>query len=629
MSANAVKLALGMVRQYAKEDTKGEQGTLKRALTAKVKQDAQKERLGTQLFGQSAQEAWDTYEGMANCQETNAFLEITDLDEVCNSLQQDWDKVVKLIPEEERQDMPTKPSIRSLIGMFDAARQKLEDKQRTKSGKVRGWFRDVARTVHRHEYLLKLLPDGDKYTSVLVGAFTALIQVSVTYEQTADQISDSLEQISDQAYHLQNALQTAPGEPYVKQQVAKFYCHMFRFLAFILTEWLSSSWKRLSSSLGDTILGACNDAMVKMGRCRKNAKEHLCSMGVSQIFKLGAYVEAGLVGGMVDRQRLNDSTNNSQRAIVLNKTTGLQPIDPNVDLPRSLADTQERIESLELSSTDETNREDRDYDDGLLDKPRILQALQSLGKYVKHKDISELLPQAQDLLVSDIARSDILRMINSTESSGIWLEDQSDSDEPSSSTLACTYILAALRQMHIPTVAHFVAYQRRKTGQRINREQELLALCCSLVYQLAEALPEHVYFPKDLRAHVEALQHCAEREAVTNIGAAVDLIEDLVNMTPPLLFCLVDGIQLLEGDANSSQMNRVLRRFVAALCSPIKRGRSLGKDEAPGIFKVLVSTNGHCDLLQKGVNADLLQYRNINEDDMDDPLDIQKKDFVA
>ena len=83
--------------------------------------------------------------------------------------------------------LPSKPSITTLSTLFKEANAKLEAKQRSNASKAKKWFRDVAGTIDKHKYLLKLLPEGDKYTSVLVGSFTLLVQVS-TGDHTASWI---------------------------------------------------------------------------------------------------------------------------------------------------------------------------------------------------------------------------------------------------------------------------------------------------------------------------------------------------------------------------------------------------------------------------------------------------------
>jgi len=190
-------------------------------------------------------------------------------------------------------------------------------------------------------------------------------------------------------------------------------------------------------------------------------------------------------------------------------------------------------------------------------------------------------------------------------------------------------MLTVLRQLHIPAVLHFIAYPHRETGQRLDREQELLKASCSLAYQLAETLPDYASFSADFDfgAHMEAMQASSEADPIAATNAAIDLIEKFLSMGPPLLFCLVDGIQLLESYKNPPRLNGVLRRFVAALCKPLQQRTSADTGGATRILKVLASTDGHCDLLQMAVKASILVHRDFHEEETGEPLDIRSKDF--
>jgi hypothetical protein len=42
---------------------------------------------------------------------------------------------------------------------------------------VRQWFHKVASRIYDHEYLLEMLPKGDKYTSILTGGLLACVKV--------------------------------------------------------------------------------------------------------------------------------------------------------------------------------------------------------------------------------------------------------------------------------------------------------------------------------------------------------------------------------------------------------------------------------------------------------------------
>lgn len=99
------------------------------------------------------------------------------LADISRELEIQWPKVVKSLPKSERDSIPPKPDIRTLARLFSQAQVKLNAKSSSRSGKIKSSFVGVAKSINNHKYLLRLLPEGDKYTSVLVGSFTVLIQV--------------------------------------------------------------------------------------------------------------------------------------------------------------------------------------------------------------------------------------------------------------------------------------------------------------------------------------------------------------------------------------------------------------------------------------------------------------------
>lgn len=107
---------------------------------------------------------------------------------MCAELEKSWEQVLQEIAKKDgkkkhQQNQPNqsndnpKPNIETVLKLVAGAQNKLEEKHRTKTGKVKGWFRGLGQSFSNHSYLFDLLPTGDKYTSVLVGSFTALVKV--------------------------------------------------------------------------------------------------------------------------------------------------------------------------------------------------------------------------------------------------------------------------------------------------------------------------------------------------------------------------------------------------------------------------------------------------------------------
>jgi hypothetical protein len=71
------------------------------------------------------------------------------------------------------------PDINGLRRAIQKAQGQIQSSQDTKFGKVKSLFTKSAQVLDNHNYLFDLLPNGDKYTSVLTGAFSTVVKVRV------------------------------------------------------------------------------------------------------------------------------------------------------------------------------------------------------------------------------------------------------------------------------------------------------------------------------------------------------------------------------------------------------------------------------------------------------------------
>ena len=185
-------------------------------------------------------------------------------------------------------------------------------------------------------------------------------------------------------------------------------------------------------------------------------------------------------------------------------------------------------------------------------------------------------------------------------------------------------MLHSLGQLSIPTLGHFISRPRRGT---LDREYGFLEMVCSLIYQVSRVLPEHFECRIEMSAKIAPLRMVT---ADTTIGAAhalaaaVDLLETMLAMSPPLLFCVVDGLHLLERSSNSSEMQSALRRFVDCVCE----AGALGSTEKTRIFKVLLTTDGHSKELRWAAKRGLLTHvtHKDEEEDHDESMDFGERE---
>lgn len=167
-----------------------------------------------------------------------------------------------------------------------------------------------------------------------------------------------------------------------------------------------------------------------------------------------------------------------------------------------------------------------------------------------------------------------------------------------------------LSRLNIPTLFHFV---HRPKNASLNRERALLEMVYSLVYQISRALPEHAHFETGVIEKVKSLPAAPQThsEVTCSLAPAVNLFESLLENLPPLLFCVVDGSQLLVKESNSPEMKAATKQFVACICEAATR-QLTGQ---PSIFKSLWTTDGPCRDLQQARKSRVLAHLGYEDDE--------------
>ncbi|TGO60868.1 hypothetical protein BCON_0032g00640 [Botryotinia convoluta] len=82
----------------------------------------------------------------------------------------------------------------------------LQKKQKSKGAKVKNFLKRTVQSLENHKYFFALLPSGDKYTSVLTGAFSVLVKVRDyrTWLQTyTTRVAAEERHISEEQNHMQ------------------------------------------------------------------------------------------------------------------------------------------------------------------------------------------------------------------------------------------------------------------------------------------------------------------------------------------------------------------------------------------------------------------------------------------
>ncbi|KAK2043571.1 hypothetical protein LZ31DRAFT_595509 [Colletotrichum somersetense] len=336
----------------------------------------------------------------------------------------------------------------------------------------------------------------------------------------------------------------------------------------------------------------------------------------AKLDQLGSLVQASLVGTAIDRSRLCDAPRASSTPKVASLQTLLQSHNTDARYGNKVNTTSEGSDQRCHSSSGIEKVEPELTGDELAGASELW-TLETMQESLKHLEtfhqvsrIAYLTSQVKHVSGSAEMRADLVKMASSRRSAALWIEGPDDDESPSHATLLAAHMVHDLSQLSIPTLFHFV---HRPKNASLDRERALLEMVYSLVYQISRALPEHAHFEAGLVEKVKSLPAVPQTrsEVTRSLAPAVNLFESLLRNPPPLLFCVVDGFQLLVRGSNSPELKAASKQFVACIC----KAATYRLTDQPQIFKSLWTTDGFCRDLQQARKSQVLAYVGYEDDE--------------
>lgn len=143
-------------------------------------------------------------------------------------------------------------------------------------------------------------------------------------------------------------------------------------------------------------------------------------------------------------------------------------------------------------------------------------------------------------------------------------------------SIAAAYTTTLIQSAKLSGISYFCQkHGSRNIGIKHDNAHEslLLSLLYSLARQLVLLVPEHFDSSYDYHAVLTELDGTQK-----TIHAALDLIEQLLELAPNLLFCVIDGLHLLDRPSTTLSIKRLLE---------VLQSRHENK-----VLKVLIVTSG-------------------------------------
>lgn len=164
------------------------------------------------------------------------------------------------------------------------------------------------------------------------------------------------------------------------------------------------------------------------------------------------------------------------------------------------------------------------------------------------------------------------------------------------------------REHDIPAISHFCAASSHQS-----KEAGLLGLVYSLIRQLIDLSPPMLDFDSNCDLSTERFHRL--NGTMSSWTDAVGILNTLLRYKPPVLFCVIDALDLLEDASTQHHIRTLVDMLVShtirsstapadAEQGSTSTEESLSKD---GILKVLFTTAGQCRAIQSNFSQGLGQ----------------------
>ncbi|RMY38844.1 hypothetical protein D0866_02323 [Hortaea werneckii] len=488
-----------------------------------------------------------------------------------------WEKFQRQLPDENRLQLRSSPpSLSTLFESIELARKKWQSaRDETKYGRVKSTFAKVARSMDDHSQILDVLPNKDKYVSLITGSMACIVKATINHEDIALALTDSLEQLCEDIMHWKKQILAHSDLPSIQNSVQELYVVVFQYLTDIFAAWSRSGLKRFSRSFD------------------KNAMTKLFSTRQAQIDRLSERIDRAA--------KLHEQK--SIQAILTSVVTKAELDDALLKLGSRI---QTYLEGLDLRRRPQRSSHSDSSQPLLLTAPEEQQLEDDLPQvHVYRVDKQEIISQIPDferllnLPINDAKNHShrathletdsrvVLKLHNwldGTVGSNLWMQGPAHVPLPSQNTLTAMALMVALHSGRCPVLSFFCNSIRT---MQLSPRQILSELVHCFIAQLVPHLPGVIRSDQDLsppRFFSACRQDCPVEDTLA-------LLMDIVNSVESPVYFLIDGMQALEHYADAEH-TQSLSRLVECLCGTDVEGR-----QKSSVNKVCFTSDGFVDAL--------------------------------
>ncbi|KAF9886700.1 hypothetical protein FE257_011214 [Aspergillus nanangensis] len=586
----------------------------------------------------------------------------TILDVEYNELAQSWKRFQDNIAPNDKVDFQLRPQnaqdvlavVRDIqSGWMSNPRQRLFNRCMT-------LCEDFVSSVDPHSVLLAALPNSEFNQSLFYGVLQSIIKASANYPKIMEGIMKALIEVNQSITHT-NQLPTAGASV---TSIAKFYSLTFFLLGELMDWYVRRSICRLLKSLTQDVYV---DFRSLIGSIQRSAQDLIClptdEMDLddngdetngrhSNYDDLRYWEEARLSQlGLQDQKRRQAAHNAITRQLIWEIQRDAKERDRLRDerarrLVQMLDAAAQRLRPVTQQNTGmacltTTAPQDLGMQDGYLDTQRqselTVPAFQDISRFqwsegLKHKytrievqvaskhlqdffDSDDQVADREsdvDVIVEDSVITSLQQWATNPHSQVLAVGGSPSAAFPSPVALLSACYVSSARRAQLPVISHFCALPTQEKSGMTVFEEALIALAYSLIRQLIDCLPP-----------------TPEGHAACNLGAdrfkpldgtlkswkeVLSLIDVLLYYAPPLLVCVIDGLDMIQDVSTDSH----IRSLVRALLSHTRAQPAVGADgniSQSVLLKVLFTVDGRPSSLVETMSENELILSESNQTD--------------
>ncbi|KAB5582312.1 hypothetical protein GE09DRAFT_263460 [Coniochaeta sp. 2T2.1] len=505
------------------------------------------------------------------------------------------------------------PSIETLQTTVKETQLRWAKERQTRWGVARANLVAFAEKLNAHKALFSFFPSENIYTSVLCGTISTVLTACASYEAVAQTFTKAILDIGGYFHSVQQSGKVFDSfvkrtrkeldTPEIRRAVARAYVPVFKFLGEAL-QWHSSRRHRLMASLNsrfseenvkqhvedvkrlaDYLHNAVNQAIsdntnqvvhkimqdVSDREESSDKLRHLSPKEIGIQISTARWLGAGQVGRQVARMLMSTEKQHDYSHDVLlvipnvRRSKSVEPVSgaPSGDGAVEAAVIREVLGLDEQPEADKQRGEcnpnegssttSRHYARAEI-KDRA-QQLSTFAENGKDETVRSFASSPHNSIPHNVL-ADIQRWLKLTTSALLWVEGPGYASDLSPTALRVCIVTS---DAGIPCISFFDKrrYRLSSTKGLTYPEAGLISLLHSLISQLINTLP--VVFHTDDTFEDEDFSHLDGSPA--SIDSALDMIRKLLLHAPPVLMCVIDGIQAFD----TKELRPHIRRLVDIL----------------------------------------------------------------